>query len=212
MIRDNKLYGLFLALFVFTLPGYSLTGRIQGFLPGKENTKLYVSYFPPGPDNTKFSDSCIIDSEAKFEFITPFNEPVMAALHADFMRPFYFMTDTGVVKIIAVYPGKNFSISQIQAVSPTNKEYSAYKEFIRPESSFTDFLNNISNKLQSEKRSDSVELPAPSPESADNLSVTKTYAFVKKKAWKLCCKGDAGLQKTNVTDTSCRAEKYFYRT
>ena len=104
MIRDKKLYGLFLALFVFTMPGYSLTGRIQGFLPGKENTNLYISYFPPGPDNTKFSDSCIIDSEAKFEFITPFNEPVLAELHTDFMCSFYFMTDTGVVKIIAIYP------------------------------------------------------------------------------------------------------------
>lgn len=153
MTGDNKLYGLFLAFFVFALPGYSLAGRIQGIFPGKENTKLYISYFPPGPDNTKFSDSCIIDPEAKFEFIFPFNEPVLAMLRFDFTSSFDFVTDTGVVRIIPLYTNSSFSFSMIEAISPANKEYSAYKKLLQPESSFT----------------------------TDSISVTKTYSFVKTK-------------------------------
>lgn len=166
--------------FIFFLFSASQTNKIGGHFPGKENVKLYISYFPPGIGSaSKKEDSCIIDKYGKFEFISLFNEPVLCVIRFDYKDGFDFVTDTGVTMLNPVYHGRLFRFSAIEAVSPANKQYAIYKKYIRRESLIADSLYSIRDRYRIEKKKDSMKLLEPTLEYADSSLFQKNLQFVK---------------------------------
>lgn len=159
----------------------SQTNKIKGNFPGKENTRLYISYFPPGLASTgnKYTDSCIIDREGKFEFISPFDEPVLAYIRFDYKDGFDFVTDAGIVELQPLYQGSLFSFPRIEAKSLQNKYFKDYKEYIIKESLIADSLYAIREKYRAEKKRDSMKFLEPTLEYADSCLFQKNFDFVK---------------------------------
>ncbi|MBN8699604.1 MAG: AhpC/TSA family protein [Chitinophagales bacterium] len=157
---------------------------IKGRLPGKENHKLFIGYFPPVLGGSKFIDSCIIDKDGSFEFQSPFQEPVLAVIRLDFLSSFDFIADTGIVKLIPTYAEKDFSILALEAVSPLNKDYMFYKTYIRAELTLADSLYQIRDRLVARKKKDSLHLLEPLLANADSLLFRKNYDFAFRQS---CC-------------------------
>lgn len=152
--------------------------KIQGVFPGKENKKVYITYFPPGLGGSKFSDSCIIGNDGRFEFTSPIEEPVLAAIRFDFMQSFDFVADTGIVHLKPLYSGNDFSFSAIEAESTLNEQYKLYKKFIFQEYSDAGLLYNHRDRLMAERKRDSIKLLEPMLDKADSLLFKKNYDFI----------------------------------
>jgi thiol-disulfide isomerase/thioredoxin len=152
--------------------------KIKGWLPGKESKKIFIDYLPPNLGKAKFGDSCIIDAKGNFEFIIPFNEPVLAALRFDYEANYVFVTDTGTINIRPFYKRKLFDFLKIEAVSKVGKQYKAYQQFIKREfDNFTKLLEKR-DRFRADKKGDSMKFLEPLLEYADSMLLVKNVEYV----------------------------------
>lgn len=163
---------------------------IGGRLPGMENKKIVIFYFPAGLPSKRLQDSCITGTDGGFQFVSPCREPVQAIICFETQECLDFIADTGIVVIRPLYKGKEFSITALEATSPLNKEYSQYRYFIKKHLPDADSIYNIYARLLAADKADSINLPGYTFRSTDSMLTKINYGYVTENN---CCEFIKGL-------------------